>query len=149
MSEQACFTVWPKDVSALTISGQKLCPRNQRRTFDSDLFTFLAFLAHLWWGLMCPSLIHVGMLTGVVLFRWPYCWGFMGVTSLSCPEDTISQQSSHSSDSFKLSVVSSCACLGWVFRSRCPIGGWTLHSHLFSALRPVVILCNGPCSSSA
>lgn len=47
MSEQACFTVWPKDVSALTISGQKLCPRNQRRTFDSDLFTFLAFLAHL------------------------------------------------------------------------------------------------------
>lgn len=47
MNEQACFTVLPKDVSALNIPGQKLCPRNQKYTFDSDLFTFLTFIAHL------------------------------------------------------------------------------------------------------
>lgn len=47
MNKQACFTVLPKDVSALNISGQKLRPWNQKYTFDSDLFTFLTFIVHL------------------------------------------------------------------------------------------------------
>lgn len=47
MNEQACFIVQPKDVSALNISGQKLCPQNQKYTFDSDLSTFLTFIVHL------------------------------------------------------------------------------------------------------
>lgn len=80
-----------------------------------------------------------------VLFRQSYCWGAMGVASMSFLRDTTSQQVSWSSGSYNLSFSSSAMFpepLVQELSCRC-ICSWGPHYPLISAIWPVVVFCNG------
>lgn len=57
--------------------------------------------------LLEPCDLSIDIIIVQVLFRQPYCWSIMGISSLSFLEDTLSQWICWSSRSYNLSILSS------------------------------------------